>query len=279
MEENVTADSIRETLRQSEAYNIDNMFLLLSEDFGHQRGFVFLEGEDDFNFFRDQLAPVAIGVEYYGTCGRHGIEKALQDERLQDDRVIGICDRDYSETDADRIYYCDKCCLELMVLSNAEVWAAFCEKYYPCGEEPFRAILRILRELAPISMLRRENAHENEGIRGINFRGLALGKYFDLNAHTLCMPEIFTNYGWEEHYEHCCSLAEQLTEDELYDYTNGHDICKILGLVCEDRKGTMGEQRVRNALYKSYGRENFRMTELYGSLRQYQSNFKWKYVD
>ena len=278
MEEHVT-DSIRRELEQTTSYDADNMRLLLAEDFMRTKGFVFLEGSDDVKFFRAHLSSVTIGIEYYGTGGKHGIEKALADERIRDDRVIGICDKDYSELQMNRMFYCDKCCLELMVMSDMDIWNRFCVQYYLGNEEPEEFILNILRSLAPISMLRKESALKNEGIEGIDFRGLAYGKYLDQDMYSIQTLQIFIDFGWKEYYEHCKQLADQLSDDELYDYTNGHDMCKILGMICETQKRPMGEKRVRDTLYEMYGRENFIMTKLHDSLKQYQHNRTWKYVD
>lgn len=272
-------DSIRRELEDAVCYDIDNMRLLLAEDFRHTKGFVFLEGPDDVKFFRRQLSDVAIGIEYYGTGGKHGIEKALADESMKDDRVIGICDRDYSEEQADRIFYCDKCCLELMVISENEVWHKFCDLYYN-GEEHYTSVLSgILRQLAPVSMLRKENAQKNAGIEEVDFRKLKLGKYLDVHNIDIC--QAFTDCGWKGYYEHCLRLAANLTDEELYEYTNGHDLCKILGMICEGGKGPLGEKKVRDILYKKYERRNFVKTDLYNDLKQYQNqeNRTWKYVD
>lgn len=273
----LATDSIRRELEESMSYDVDNMRLLLAEDFMHRKGFVFLEGPDDVKFFRKQLSPVTIGIEYYGTGGKHGIEMALKDESIRDDRVIGICDRDYSEKPVSRMFYCDRCCLELMVVSDEDVWNKFCSQYYHGEEEYTALLLRLLREMAPVSMLRKENAQENAGIRGIEFRKLKLGKYLDM--HNVNSFQIFVDFGWEDYYGHCLEMAERLTDDELYEYTNGHDLYKILGMICEARKGAMGEDKVREPLYKFYSKENFVKTVLYNSLKNYQMNRTWKYVD
>ncbi len=69
--EGLAKDSIRHELEKSICYDIDNMRLLLAEDFRHTKGFVFLEGPDDVKFFTKQLSSVAIGIEYYGTGGEN----------------------------------------------------------------------------------------------------------------------------------------------------------------------------------------------------------------
>lgn len=278
--EELAKDSIRHELEEAACYDVDNMRLLLAEDFKHTKGFVFLEGPDDVKFFRKQLSPVAIGIEYYGTGGKHGIEMALRDESIQDERVIGICDRDYADEPMSRMFYCDKSCLELMVVSDNDVWNKFCSQYYQGNEEAISLLLKLMRELAPVSMLRKESAQKNAGIEGIDFRKLKLGKY--LNMHSINLPQMFTDLGWENYYEHCLMSAENLTDDELYEYTNGHDLYKILGMICETKKGPIGEKKVRDVLYEAlYERKNFVKTKLYGDLRQYQNQESrtWKYVD
>ena len=278
--EGLAKDSIRHELEKSICYDIDNMRLLLAEDFRHTKGFVFLEGPDDVKFFTKQLSSVAIGIEYYGTGGKHGIEKALADKDMKDDRVIGICDRDYSGEPAERMFYCDKCCLELMVISDGGVWDKFCTSYYNGTKDSTSFLSEVLRELAPVSMLRKESAQKNAGIEGIDFRKLKLGKYLDTDSIDSC--QAFTDCGWEKHYEHCLKLAENLTDDELYEYTNGHDLYKILGMICEARKGPIGEKKVRDVLYEQiYQKENFVKTGLYEDLKQYQNQESrtWKYVD
>lgn len=127
-------------------------------------------------------------------------------------------------------------------------------------------------------MLRKENFEKAEDGMAISFRRLSFGNYLDVDVCSIQSCQIFSDYGWMAYYERCRQLTEQLDDDKLYDYTNGHDICKILGMICKDEKGEMGEKRVRDTLYMMYNRENFVRTNLYNSLKQYQNNRTWEYV-
>ena len=67
-------------------------------------------------------------------------------------------------------------------------------------------------------------------------------------------------------------------ENELWNITNGHDLCTYLGTVSNLGKNRLGEEGVRNILFGMYRKNDFKKTKLYDTLLQYQTRNGLKFV-
>lgn len=83
----------------------------------------------------------------------------------------------------------------------------------------------------------------------------------------------------EEELEDCRRLAEQVPREQLKDITNGHDLCLMMGLFPKKGRKKLGEEGARQVLLSSYRKSDFRKTQLYDSIKEYQHTHDLKYVD
>jgi len=94
------------------------------------------------------------------------------------------------------------------------------------------------------------------------------------------IKKLFENLGLKDDiYNECKERALHLSITELYENTNGHDLCRILGKIFKAKKGDIGEERVRNAMICSYRKSDFKETDLYSKLLMYRQNYNVKYVE
>lgn len=93
-------------------------------------------------------------------------------------------------------------------------------------------------------ILRKKNEEEK---KFINFNKMRLLEC--CNMEMVDTLTIFKNVGQDESmHEMCMAEGCEMPIDELYNITNGHDLCKILGFTFKSGKGEMGEQRIRDVM-------------------------------
>lgn len=268
-------DSIRDNLTKEDMAAYIEMEL--SADIEHALCFVLVEGSSDIRFGRKIFAEETVLYESF--AGKEGLRELLEETSLNDDRVIAIRDRDYVDTQTlpDRMFVYDTSCLEMMLLKNADVCHGFCGVY--CGEDGSSAdtLHDAMRSLSPYSVARRKN--EEQGL-GINFDRAGFGDLVQPGA-SFPIDTLFDRvHIAEELREACKTEAEGLETEQLYDITNGHDICRYLGCIADEGNGKkLGEVRVRNILLCSYRKEDFKQTELYRAIRAYESQHGLHYIN
>lgn len=99
-------------------------------------------------------------------------------------------------------------------------------------------------------------------------------------ANCLDINKIFENMNLPQNIrDECMQEVENTSSDELLDIMNGHDLCKILGKIMQSGNGDMGENRVRDALICSFRKNDFKQTDLYDKLLNYQQQHNLKYVE
>lgn len=267
-------DSIRESQKLIDS--ITNLKLELAKDFEHKLNIVLVEGSDDVRLIEKIMDKDIVCYESFS--GKHGLYDLITSEEISDERIIAIRDKDYCDISdlPDRMYVYDTCCMETMIIKNAEIRNSLFDTYFRKegnNEEEFE---KILRELRPISILRKKNENDN---LNIDFGRMGLLNCYDVdNGIDVC--RIFKNLKLgSELYEACMTELENATIDELYNITNGHDLCKILGKIFVSGKGDMGENRVRDAIILSFRKGDFIKTDLYNKLLEYQSQHNLKYVE
>lgn len=268
-------DSIRECEKLEDM--VTNLKLELDNDIDNEISMVLVEGSDDVKFCKRVMNKNVVVYESFS--GKHDLEKLILHDKLKDERVIAIRDRDYSEVESlpDKMYVYDTCCLETMLLSNRAIREGLYDTYYKGNVELNELFSKIIKQLGPVSMLRRKQ--EKEGLT-INFNKMKLLSCYDDISGILDAEAIFRNLGINnEIYLECKEQASQLSLNELYGNTNGHDLCKILGAILKNKKGSIGEDRVMDSMMCSYRRDDFKKTELYLQLLRYQKNCNVEYVE
>lgn len=249
----------------------------LSVDISGHAVIVLVEGSDDIYFMKNIMPEEVICIESH--TGKHGLDELAELPVFQKKEVIAVRDRDYANPDTfpEGMFAYDKCCLELMLLSNRDVANSFYNIYYKGHHTKEDFVIKAMRELAPYSLLRRKN--EWEGLR-INFERSKFRGLIEDNGN-IKINSIFENLEQSEKVlNECCLQARALENEELWDITNGHDMCYYLGRFSQwNSKGPMGEQLTRLTLMGMYRQKDFEDTELYHLIYTYQEEKQVHFVN
>lgn len=268
-------DSIRENIAKEDM--VTTILMELSEDVENEKSVVLVEGSDDIELTKHLFAEHVIIKESY--AGKHGLKDLILHEALNEKPVIAICDRDYdSEKEfPERMFAYDHCAMELMLLSCREVADRLYDVYYKGPGNQSDYIQKGLRSLAPVSALRMKNEQNR---LGINFRHVRFGKWLSETGE-VDIRGIFKGLSQtDEMEEECRREAAAFAEDELWDVTNGHDICTYLGAFSfRASNKVMGEEAVRKVMIFGYRKDDFKKTQLYKKIFNYQKEHHTLYLD
>lgn len=269
-----------DSIRENETFEdmITTLRMELNADVQRNKSLVLVEGSDDVKFVERIFEEHVVCYESFS--GKNGIRQLLEDELLQDSRIIGIRDKDYADVSdfPERMFCYDTCCLEMMLLKCKEVAKGLCRTYYKGNKSQEQMLLDAMKQLAPLSVLRQEN---ERNVWNIDFkRGAGMGDCIEEETETLNQQMLFDKLGQNFlTLRDCQQTAVEWSDEVLYEKTNGHDICRFLGRILKSGKGDMGENRVRDALICSYRNSDFKDTELYGCLNDYQRQNQLFYVE
>lgn len=267
-------DSIRENRTKDDI--LTEIRLERSEDIWDEKCFIIVEGADDALFVQRVFSDNVVCKESF--AGKMGVQQIIEDEECRIAHIIGIRDKDYMDEEElpERLFLYDHCCLEMMLLAEPNVAMSFRQVYYKKDSVCKDFVLNAMRQLAAYSILRKKN--EREGL-GISFQKAGLGGLIDLSKETLDDVGLFQRVKASERYEGCRQEADELAEGELWEITNGHDICAFLGYLSEINKNKMKEAGVRSCLLAGYRAEDFGKTRLYQNILNYQRQRHLRFLE
>ena len=267
-------DSVRENRTKDDI--ITEILLEISADLENQKCILLVEGSDDIKFAERVFSENLLCIESFS--GKEGLKELIEDSSLQKEWVIAVRDRDYMDISRlpQRMFLYDKCCMELMLLSNKKVAESFHQMFYAGIYEKEIYITNAMRILAPYSVLRRKNEHE---ARGIPFDKVGFGDLVQQDGD-LDTQKVFGRLRLDsEVFSECREEANHICDEGLWNITNGHDLCLYLGTISRLNKGNLGETGVRKILLGCYRKEDFKETELYHAINTYQANRNLRFVD
>ena len=192
-----------------------------------------VEGKTDLELFKrlfgDNDAVICIAVD-----GKENLYALLAVPVLRQaryvNRVIAVRDRDYTDPAQypEKMFAYDCCAMELMLLRHPKMQDML-RNFYPFQE---RFPLEMLRRIAVFSLLRKDN---DKNGWGINFESPGIRAGSENNMPN--MEKLFSIYekncsALQGKYEEYRDEADKLPEEILWDITNGHDICVLLGNHC-----------------------------------------------
>lgn len=270
------ADSIRKCLDQNDT--IEELKLLLSDS--KDKVFVVVEGDEDVRLFMSLLREEACLVQSFK--GKLGVEEMIKVHFPRKKQIIGIRDKDYQKKPLNnRIFYCDYCCSEMMVVANDECFIRVSNSI--CKEVSKAKTLRLmcLQCLELLSEIRYLNERKKWGIK---FEGLRLTKLYDPNQ-SIMDYNIIQNLN-KMNPKNLLS-AKRLAllkrffpfkhnEEELLDITNGHDFMNIFH--CIGKVG-MKISETGKVFKISFGKNEFKQTKLYKDLLKFQQKMGLLIVD
>ncbi len=278
-------NSIKESLTKEDI--IADIRMTLAADFNRVKSVVIVEGDDDITFFNGKLSSNVDLYESYS--GKKGVEEII--DTFPDERVVGICDRDYGPVSNNpRIFYYDYCCLEMMLIANNDSFRNYCYGYYRGKKDPLRLRTELLEDLAVLSLYRKLNEQNNWGI---NFRGLNFSQGFDEINCKISIPSIVAqikkiNTSNSEQIRIQLSAIgseKQLLSSES-DYlliTQGHDFINSLHQIClhstPRKNGSPPAREMYRSLVCSYRIDDLHRTIFYSQISAYQDSTSRKIID
>ena len=251
---------------------VSELKLLLHADFRREKTFVLFEGEDDIRLFRFLMHKNVTLVRSYGA--KTAID-ALIPRILSDRRVIAVRDRDYQETPkSERIFYCDHCCCEMMMIADDRVFAKVTANFYEGDLSPEALREKILRQLYYVSLIRKysDRFRWKLKINDIPLTMFRPGKASTLDEAVEMVNRKNKQYRISQKKVRFLRNAETHPSlEELLDITNGHDFLKVLRNYCANAKRRYpGEKQLAAALRCAFDVSAFSRTELFRELKKYE---------
>ena len=173
-------NSIRSNLSKDDI--ISDIILSMGADIHKKNVYVLVEGEDDISLIHPYITDNVMVYESYD--GKNGVEFIVGERFAKNKRVIGIRDKDYQvEPVSDKVFYYDYGCMEMMLISNDDVFDNLCFEYYrgTTGSRQLRK--QILKQLEFVSTIRMYNEREQWGIvlKGISLNQALESERFEIN--------------------------------------------------------------------------------------------------
>ena len=266
-------NSIKEFLSESDT--ISEIKLLLPYD--KNKVIVVVEGDYDKDLFGSLLSSNIDIIQSYGGCSQ--LENIVCNHFKDEDRVIGIRDKDYLEIPAaEKCFFYDYSCAEMMIVSLDSCFERLFIKFYRGGKMSSSELrLFCLEHLEKLSKLRKLSFQLGWKIR---FDGIKPSHCYDPSVEQMdktIVAELNRMNPGNEIDSSRIELCEELPKCEsLQDYlmiTNGHDFVNLFAKVA-GRKKKAGEDNVEISMQSTFGPEEFKVTSLYNSLLSYQTNKK-----
>lgn len=279
----------RDSIRRNETKEdmITTLRMELSADVFHKRSILLVEGSDDVKFAKKVCDRDVVCYESFS--GKEGLAELIESPDIKDERIIAIRDRDYCdiETLPERMFVYDGCCLELMLLKSKDVEESLYLTYYTGNLSQDRMVLNALKQLAPLSLLRKANEERKTGIplASIGFGDLIRSEEaFDIIPVFLRIKKAYEKAGdggaddFDAVTDQCMQEAENIDSEQLYEVTNGHDLCLFLGIFLKSGGKCLGERGTRDAMLNGYRKSDFAKTRLYSMLKEYQEQYGLHFV-
>ncbi len=237
--------------------------------------FIILEGKDDITLLESCFSKDCYLFESYG--GKQALEEIVK--MFACPQVIGIRDRDYLKTPNERIFFCDYCNAEMMIISNEDSFSSLMLKAVKIDEDFIAIRDTVLNSLLCLSALRKANEEHQWGLsfQKLSISCLLRGKgSIEKQELIEMLNRVNLNNLIDCDRENTVNQEIESIRDNLLAYTNGHDFCEAL--ICYLKKnyssnkqiGTWGIDDVHILLSIGFRPVDFTQTILYKNLYEYQ---------
>ncbi len=253
---------------------ISEIKLLSGTKNNEDKVYIIVEGEDDIKFLKKFLKANVIIYESFS--GKKGVEEIINSKEIHNSRVIGIIDRDYSEKSKDnRIFFYDRCCMEMMLIGFDEVFECIYHEFYNGEIEVKKLRNHILKELYKLSRIRKYN---EKYIKGINFKGLSFNNI--INYENKIDEEKFIESIRKINPNKSLDFIEKIEKlnnieiDELLNITNGHDFIYFFKALCNKTIKNKGikYKEISSVLRGVFNNQLLKSTKLYLNINNYFEN-------
>ena len=255
-------NSIKDNLSREDI--ISDIILSMGADIEGENVYLIVEGDGDVNLLRSFLSGNVNLYESYG--GKNGVEFLVVDRFGNDNRVIGIRDKDYQlKPTSDKMFYYDYGCMEMMLISNKEVFGCLCDEYYKGNKLSEQLRQHILSQLKLLSIIRLHNERDHweirlnaipidkawNGDKDIIDNNVIINKINSMNKGFLDESKI------QQLNEEC---IDEWDEEMYYNNTQGHDFFMLFASICNyTNKGKKG---ISHDILDANARCTFRLTDL-----------------
>jgi hypothetical protein len=256
---------------------INKIKLKLTADTEKKCAILIVEGMTDSKLLKKFVSPNVTIFE--SPSGKIGVFDIISNKRIQDDRVLGIRDKDYLNSDIDQhIFFYDYSCLEMMLLYDDKTHENAIVELCDSEDDPKIIREKILSLLIDLSILRKLNEIHTIGLR---FSGLSLNKIIDANNGFVLKKEwLFSelrklNKKQIEKFDFLIEIYCKYSEcvnclEDLLDITNGHDYIYAFQCYCNSFvKKKISEEIISRAYRISFRLEAFSNTKLYNDVLRY----------
>lgn len=264
---------------------ISEINLLLGEDIEQRKVFLIVEGIDDINLLRKLVNKNVTILESFS--GKSGIKEIIEEHFNNNNRVIGIRDRDYEVKKVhDQIFYYDFCCMEMMLVNHDEVFSNLVYEYYDSQFKLNDFRLAILKQLKFVSLLRKYNEVYGWGIK---IKGISLHKLLNKRRKEIPITDTIKRINkissdfFELNKDKYNFLINQydfeLSYNELLFITQGHDFLCIFSEYCKKSKGAaISDKNIGKTLRCNFRGTDFKTTCLYSDIHEFEKNNSLKIV-
>ena len=258
-------NSIRDNLDEIDTISEIRLLLPVQKEYT----FILVEGVDDLQLFRPLLSEKVELIKSYGS--KNGIEKIVGQHFKHNKRIIGIRDRDYAKKPCSkRMFFCDYCCSEMMIISNIEAFNKIYSNFYTGTMSPADLLLYCLKYLEYLSRIRKLNEEKNWKIR---LDGIKANKLYNSNI-SIMNQNIISEINRQNPSNQLDAVKilminKQPSCSTLIDFlkiTNGHDFVHIFSKLCNN----WGFKYIEHSLRCAYSLEEFADSQLYKDLQQYE---------
>lgn len=261
--------------------------LLLSVPQNQTKAIIIFEGQDDIKLFMKLInLNNTYLFESYG--GKQSIKDIITNRFLNENRVIGIADRDYETQEIDRLFFCDHCNAEMMIIGNKDFfeYTLFIITNQFLDSEVLRNI--VLKKLIFISVIRKLNDKNDWGLtfQNISINGILQKTEYHQLTQTIHVinNKNKSNPIDEKRNKEIKTQIMSLSENDLLELTNGHDFCKALirelkfKFPKSKKITSISSDELEDYLRTGYQKEHFTNTILYQKIREYQDKYKLNIV-
>ena len=251
--------------------------LILSADYKRKKTVILLEGEDDVKVFRFLVGEDVTLIKAYGASTT--VDKFMPENFPDEKRVIGIRDKDYqTKKRFERIFYCDYCCCEMMLVSDDETFEKLAVNFYR-GKLPYSKLrYEILSKLFYLSVVRLCSDRYRWGLR---ISDTDLSKIINprLNPTRAAVINFINAYNPRNKInpKREKQIAYVRNTGKITDYleiTNGHDFVEAMLIYCaqsssSNKRRSLTDKAISGALRCAYSLSAFKKTRLYSDLTEY----------